>query len=160
MKEKKTAEYFMDEAFGEAFQGMRSNHGGPFGAVIVRNGEIIGRGCNRVILHSDPTAHAEIVAIRDACANIQSHDLSGCVIYTTCEPCPMCFSAIYWSNLSEVIFCLSRQDAEDLGFRDKHIYEEINRDFPDRNTKFTRMDHPMINPLIREWNGKSDRFLY
>ena len=160
MNDRIPAETFMDEAFNEAFSGMRSNHGGPFGAVIVMDGRIIGRGCNKVILNSDPTAHAEVTAIRDACIHTKSHDLSGAVIYTTCEPCPMCFSAIYWANIGEVVFALSKQDAEELGFRDKHIYEEIAKEFQHRNTRFIQIGHPRVGQLIKEWNEKNDKSLY
>lgn len=150
----------MNEAFKEAFVGIRNNHGGPFGAVIVKDNEIIGKGCNMVVSHNDPTAHAEIVAIRQACINIGSYDLCGSVLYSTCEPCPMCFSAVYWANIKEVIFGLSRYDAELMGFKDNHIYHEINMDQSERNIKFRKVDHPAIKDLMEEWNLKADKFLY
>ena len=160
MSKERANKNYMDEAFDQAFHGMRSNHGGPFGAVIVKNGNIIGRGCNKVISQSDPTAHAEVVAIRDACSNIKSHVLSGAVLYTTCEPCPMCFSAVYWANIDEVIFCLSRHDAELMGFKDSHIYEEVNKDFSERHIRFSKMDHDSIKTLMEEWRLKPDKFMY
>ena len=150
----------LDIAFSEAFEGFRRNHGGPFGAVIVREGKIIGKGCNKVVANNDPTAHAEIVAIREACKKISSYDLSGSVIYSTCEPCPMCFSAIYWANIKEVIFSLSRYDAENMGFKDNHIYNEISIDHAERNIRFTKIDHPSVKDLIEEWNRKADKFKY
>jgi len=160
MNEKSPDEFYLSEAFKEAFHGIRNNHGGPFGAVIVRDNTIIGRGCNMVISQHDPTAHAEIVAIRQACKNINSYDLSGTVIYSTCEPCPMCFSAVYWAKINEVIFCLSRHDAELMGFKDNHIYEEIYKDFSERDIRFTKVDHSYIKTLMEEWNQKPDKFHY
>jgi guanine deaminase len=153
-------EYYQDEAFQEAFRGMRNNHGGPFGAVIVKDDVIIGRGCNMVVSQNDPTAHAEMVAIRQACINIKSYDLSGSVLFTTCEPCPMCFSAVYWAKIEEVIFSLSRHDAALMGFKDNHIYNEIHKDLPDRNVRFTKVDHSSIKTLMEEWDLKPDKFHY
>jgi len=152
--------YYLDIAFGEAFEGFRNNHGGPFGAVIVKDRTIIGKGYNKVVSLNDPTAHAEIVAIREACKNTNSYDLSGAVIYSTCEPCPMCFSAIYWANIKEVVFSLSRFDAEMMGFKDSHIYNEISIDHDERNIRFTKVDHPAVKELIQEWNLKTDKFKY
>jgi guanine deaminase len=160
MSERLSDEEYMSEAFHEAFHGSRNNHGGPFGAVIVKEGEIIGKGYNMVISGKDPTAHAEIVAIRQACKNINSFDLSGSVLFTTCEPCPMCFSAVYWANIKEVIFSLSRHDAEIMGFKDNHIYEELSKDMPDRNIRFTKMEHSSVKKLMDEWRMKPDKFLY
>ena len=101
----KSPENFMNAAFDEAFHSVRNNIGGPFGAVVVLNGLVIGKGGNRVSSQNDPTAHAEIVAIRDACRKIESFDLTGAVLYATCEPCPMCLSAIYWANIQSVYYC-------------------------------------------------------
>jgi guanine deaminase len=160
MGEKRLDEKYMNEAFHEAFHGSRNNHGGPFGAVIVKEGEIIGKGYNMVISGMDPTAHAEIVAIRQACKKINSFDLSGSVLFTTCEPCPMCFSAVYWASIKEVIFSLSRHDAEIMGFKDNHIYEELSKDMPDRSIRFTKMEHSSVKKLMEEWRMKPDKFLY
>ena len=102
-----------------------NNYGGPFGACIVKDGKIIGKGYNRVIKDMDPTAHAEIVAIREACKTINSYDLSGCELYTSCYPCPMCLSAIIWSNIKKVYYANTKEDAEDIGFRDNLIYDFI-----------------------------------
>ena len=153
-------EYYLNEAFNEAFHGIRNNHGGPFGAVIVKDDTIIGKGCNMVVSGNDPTAHAEITAIRQACLNIKSYDLSGSVLFSTCEPCPMCFSAVYWANINEVIFSLSRHDAELMGFKDNLIYEEIYKDFSERNIRFTKVDHSSIKTLMDEWDLKPDKFHY
>jgi guanine deaminase len=160
MCERLTDENYMNEAFNEAFYGSRNNHGGPFGAVIVKDGVIIGKGHNSVIKGKDPTAHAEIVAIRHACSHINNFDLSGSVLYTTCEPCPMCFSAVYWANIKEVIFSLSRYDAEIMGFKDNHIYEELSKEMTDRNIRFTKMEHSSVKKLMEEWSMKPDKFLY
>jgi tRNA(Arg) A34 adenosine deaminase TadA len=160
MGERLPDEYYLNMAFQEAFQGIRNNHGGPFGAVIVKDDTIIGKGCNMVVSHNDPTAHAEIVATRQACINIKSYDLSGSVLFSTCEPCPMCFSAVYWANINEVIFSLSRQDAELMGFKDNHIYNEIYKDLSERNIKFTKVDHSSIKVLMEEWDLKPDKFHY
>ena len=103
-----------------------TNDGGPFGACIVKDGVIIGKGSNHVIKNNDPTAHAEVMAIRDACKNINSYDLSGCIIYTNCFPCPMCMSAIIWANIDKVYYGNTKEDADKIGFRDKYIYDFIN----------------------------------
>ncbi|MGN1394445.1 MAG: nucleoside deaminase [Succinivibrionaceae bacterium] len=117
---------FMNEAIKEAFEGITKQHGGPFGAVIVKDGKIIGRGHNQVISKHDPTAHGEIEAIRDACTNISSHNLTGCTLYTTAEPCPMCLAAILWANISTVKYGCTIQDTENIGFRDVKFYEYFN----------------------------------
>ena len=101
--------------------------GGPFGACIVKDGVIIGKGSNKVLLNNDPTAHAEVMAIRDACKNINSYDLKGCEIYTTCYPCPMCFSAIMWANIDKIYYGNTKEDAENIGFRDRFIYDTIDK---------------------------------
>lgn len=118
---------FMKEANEESLKNLENyfKDGGPFGAVIVKNNKIIGRGHNQVIKNNDPTAHAEVLAIRDACKNINSYDLTGCVLYTSCYPCPMCLSASIWSNLKEVYYGNNRKDAEKIGFRDDYIYNFI-----------------------------------
>ena len=102
-----------------------TNNGGPFGACIVKDGKIIGKGANNVLKNNDPTAHAEITAIRDACKNINSYDLSGCELYTSCYPCPMCLSAIIWANIKKVYYGNTKEDADRIGFRDDFIYEYI-----------------------------------
>jgi guanine deaminase len=160
MNERLTDEYYLNEAFREAFRGIRNNHGGPFGAVIMKDGRIIGRGCNMVVSSNDPTAHAEIVAIREASAEISSYDLSGSTLFSTCEPCPMCFSAIYWANINEVIFSQSRHDAELMGFKDNHIYKEICKVQSERSIRFTKVDHARIRSLMEEWDLKTDKFHY
>lgn len=116
---------FMDVAIELSNENFEKGYGGPFGACIVKDGKIVGKGFNMVIKTSDPTAHAEVVAIRDACSNLKTHDLSGCEIYTSCYPCPMCLSAIIWSNIKTVYYGNTKEDAAHIGFRDDFIYEYI-----------------------------------
>ena len=118
---------FMREAIAQSFEGMRRGEGGPFGCVIVKNGEIIGRGNNRVLMNNDPTAHAEVTAIRDACQNIQYFQLEGCVVYTSCEPCPMCLGAIYWARPERIVYACTREDAAEIDFDDEFLYGELDR---------------------------------
>ncbi len=117
-------EYF-DYATMVASKGVLNEEGGPFGAVIVKNGKIVGIGNNKVLLKNDPTAHAEITAIRDACKNLNTYDLTGCIIYSTSEPCPMCLSAIIWSNIKEVYYATTRLEVVRIGFRDNLIYDYL-----------------------------------
>lgn len=118
---------YMSEAIKEAQDGIRQKHGGPFGAVVVKDGKIIGRGHNQVLVNHDPTCHGEMMAIRDACKNIQSHDLSGCSLYTTAAPCPMCKGAILWANIEEVFYGCTTEDTDRIGFRDDVFYENWNK---------------------------------
>ena len=125
--EELTMNEFMDVAIDLSDDNFDKNYGGPFGACVVKDGKIIGKGINRVIKDNDPTAHAEVVAIRNACKNIKSHDLSGCELYTSCYPCPMCLSAIIWANIKKVYYGNTKEDAANIGFRDDYIYEYINK---------------------------------
>ena len=118
---------FMDVAIDLSDDNFDKKYGGPFGACVVKDGKIIGKGINRVVKDNDPTSHAEIVAIRQACKNINSYDLSGCEIYTSCYPCPMCLSAIIWSNIKKVYYANTKEDAASIGFRDDYIYKYINK---------------------------------
>ncbi|QSI02264.1 nucleoside deaminase [Treponema ruminis] len=113
----------MDEALKEAYEGIEKKHGGPFASVIVKDGKIIGRGHNKVLLNHDPTCHGEIEAIRDACKKTGSHDLSGAELYTTAEPCPMCLGAILWANISKVYYGCTIEDTDKIGFRDNKFYK-------------------------------------
>lgn len=117
----------MDVAIDLSDDNFDKNYGGPFGACIVKDGKIIGKGINRVIKNNDPTAHAEIMAIRNACKNLNTHDLGGCEIYTSCYPCPMCLSAIIWSNIKKVYYANTKEDAADIGFRDEFIYDFLEK---------------------------------
>jgi tRNA(Arg) A34 adenosine deaminase TadA len=157
---KESHEYYMNVAFEESFISVRNNLGGPFGAVVVMDGKIIGKGGNRVLEQNDPTAHAEIMAIREACKNINRIDLTGSVLYTTCEPCPMCFSAIYWANVQTVYFTMTRMDAGSMGFRDNHLYEELNVPVNERKVDFVQLNHHKASSLLKEWNAKPDKTSY
>ena len=117
---------FMIEANNLAMENLKTNEGGPFGAVIVKDGKIIGKGKNMVLANNDPTCHAEVMAIRDACKNINSYDLKGCILYTSCFPCPMCLSSSIWANIDKVYYGNTKIDAENIGFRDDFIYRYIN----------------------------------
>jgi guanine deaminase len=150
----------LEAAFGEAFLGMRNNHGGPFGSAVVMNGRIIGKGHNCVTSTNDPTAHAEVMAIRDACKNIGTFDLSGAVLYATCEPCPMCMAAIYWARIDTVYYCSTRYDAAAIGFDDNLIYEELPKPNEEKLVKMKRVDTPHANALFSEWSSKPDKTEY
>jgi tRNA(Arg) A34 adenosine deaminase TadA len=151
---------WMNEAIALARAGMRIHGGGPFGAVVVANGELVGRGCNQVTPLLDPTAHAEIIAIRDACHALQRFDLRGCILYTSCEPCPMCLSAIYWARLDGVYFASTRKDAAEIGFDDDFIYQQIPLDLAARSLPMVQLPSPAAADLFGEWNAKPDKIPY
>jgi tRNA(Arg) A34 adenosine deaminase TadA len=153
-------EYFMRRAIALAQSGIDTNAGGPFGAIVVREGEIIGEGCNRVTSTNDPTAHAEVVAIRDACARLGSFQLDGCVIYTSCEPCPMCLGAIYWARPEKVFFGCTREDAARIGFDDQFIYEEIEKNYEHRQMKLANFLRDEALEVFRNWENKADKTRY
>lgn len=140
-------------------ENLETNVGGPFGACIVKDGIIIGKGSNHVLSNNDPTAHAEIVAIREACKNINSYDLSNCELYTSCYPCPMCLSAVIWSNIKKVYYGNSKEDAEDIGFRDNMIYDFIqglNNGFTnDSVLKLENMDREETIKVFYQFKNKS-----
>lgn len=117
---------YMKEAIKEAYAGIKNKEGGPFGSVIVKDGKIVGRGHNRVLAKKDPTCHGEMEAIRDACKNLGTHDLSGCTLYTTAEPCPMCLGATLWSNISTLYYGCNVKDTDEIGFRDDRFYDFLN----------------------------------
>ncbi|MBR1416530.1 MAG: nucleoside deaminase [Bacilli bacterium] len=143
---------------------LKTNNGGPFGACIVKNGEIIGKGSNEVIKTNDPTAHAEIIAIRDACANINSYDLSDCEIYTTCFPCPMCLSAIIWANIKKVYYGNTKEDANNIGFRDDIIYNYINKisnnEMDNKTINLECIDREETIKVFNEYMKKEDKKIY
>ena len=140
---------------------LKTNVGGPFGACIVKDGEIIGKGSNHVLKNNDPTAHAEIMAIRDACNNINSYDLSGCILYTSCYPCPMCLSAIIWSNIKTVYYGNTKEDAASIGFRDDFIYDYIkNNNSNNEVLKLNSMDREETIKAFNEFKEKSDKTIY
>ncbi len=143
-----------------AQQNILTNDGGPFGAVIIKNNEIVGKGNNQVVLKNDPTAHAEIVAIRDACKNLGTFDLTGCEIYTSCYPCPMCLSAIIWSNIKMVYYGNTKEDAEKIGFRDNLIYEYLEGQSKTTNKenilKIIAMDREETIKTFESYQNKSE----
>jgi tRNA(Arg) A34 adenosine deaminase TadA len=151
---------WMNEAIALARAGMRIHGGGPFGAVIVANGELVGRGCNQVTPTLDPTAHAEVTAIRDACRALQRFDLRGCDLYTSCEPCPMCLSAIYWARLDRVFFASTRKDAAGIGFDDDFIYQQIPLDISARSLPMVQLPTSAATDLFAEWSAKPDKIPY
>jgi guanine deaminase len=153
-------EKFMMRAIQIAQDGVDSNHGGPFGCVIARDGQIVGEGCNRVTSTNDPTAHAEIVAIRDACNNLKSFQLESCVVYTTCEPCPMCLGAIYWARPAGIFFAGTREDAAAAGFDDKLFYDELEKPNERRRLKMANMLREEAQILFRKWTTKTDKTTY
>jgi tRNA(Arg) A34 adenosine deaminase TadA len=151
---------FMKRAIQLAEKGMDSNAGGPFGCVIVKDDKIIAEGFNRVTSTNDPTAHAEVVAIREACRKLGSFQLDDCIIYTSCEPCPMCFGAIYWARPKMVYFACDKKDAAKINFDDQFIYDELEKDFEDRDIKFVRLSRKDAVPVFDKWAAKVDKTKY
>jgi tRNA(Arg) A34 adenosine deaminase TadA len=153
-------EKFMQEAILLSRKGVENNEGGPFGCVIVKGDKIIGRGNNKVTSTNDPTAHAEITAIRDACNNIGSFQLEDCEIYSSSEPCPMCLGAIYWSRPKKVYFANTRKDAAMIGFDDALIYDEMNTPLVERKIPIHELGREEALKVFQEWKEKSDKSLY
>ncbi|MEY2905323.1 MAG: hypothetical protein RJA52_1339 [Bacteroidota bacterium] len=141
-------------------KGMRSGFGGPFGAVVVKDNEIISIAHNRVIELNDPTAHAEVEAIRKACKHLNSYQLTGSTLYTSCEPCPMCLGAIYWARPDKVVFGCTRTDAAEIGFDDDFIYREINTPFHERKIPLIPAYRELALDLFEEWEKMDKPFLY
>ena len=134
--------------------------GGPFGAVIVRNGEVVATGVNRVTANNDPTAHAEVSAIRNACSKEQTFNLSGCVIYTSCEPCPMCVSALYWAGISRIYYGNTQDDADAINFSDRFIYQELDKPKAERMIPCIKMDSSRTIKAFEKWKAKEDKVEY
>jgi tRNA(Arg) A34 adenosine deaminase TadA len=151
---------FMARAVELARQGADRNDGGPFGCVIVKDGSIVGEGCNQVTSTNDPTAHAEIVAIRDACSNLKSFQLDGCVIYTSCEPCPMCLGAIYWARPTGIFFAGTREDAAAAGFDDELFYQELEKPNDERQLRMKPLMRDDAVEIFRQWQTKADKIEY
>lgn len=151
---------FMQAAIELARKGMDAGEGGPFGCVIVRGDEIVGQGCNAVTSNNDPTAHAEVVAIRNACNHLQTYQLTGCELYTSCEPCPMCMGAIYWARPDRVFFGGTRFDAAFAGFDDSFIYEELNVPLPNRRIPIENIGREEAIRVFEEWMKKTDKISY
>ena len=153
-------EALMRSAIELSAEKMRANRGGPFGAVIAHDGKIIARGFNQVTSCNDPTAHAEVVAIREACRVRETFDLSGCDIYTSCEPCPMCLSAIYWAHLDSIYYANSREDAAAIEFDDDFLYREIQKPIVERKIPMRRLLAEEAQAVFREWDEKNDKIQY
>lgn len=151
---------FMREAINLSRENIRQGKGGPFAAVIVKDGTVIARGTNLVTSTNDPTAHAEIVAIREACHTVGSFQLEGCDIYTSCEPCPMCLGAIYWARPRAIYFANTRDDAATIGFDDRIIYDELTRGHDDRKIAMIQVLREEALIAFQEWQEKNDKVPY
>ena len=151
---------FMKRAIQLAREGMNSNAGGPFGAVIVKDGKIIAEGFNCVTSTNDPTAHAEVVAIRQACKKLNTFQLDGCIVYTSCEPCPMCLGAIYWARPKAVFYGCDKIDAAKIDFDDQFIYEELEKNIEDRHVNFVQILQKEAQEVFKEWLVKENKTEY
>jgi len=156
---KKVHEHYISEAI-EIAQNNQEKGGGPFGAIIVKNGEIIATSGNSVTIDNDPTAHAEINVIRKACKVLNNFELKHCVLYSSCEPCPMCLGAIYWARLGAVYFAASQEDAEDAGFDDSFIYKELNAPLENRSIPTQQLLRENAQVPFEEWKAKEDKIKY
>jgi len=154
------SEKILREAIRLSEEKMEDGEGGPFGAVIVKKGQIIARGWNRVTTANDPTAHAEIMAIRDACATLKTFTLKGCELYASCEPCPMCLSAIYWARLDAVYFAANRDDAAEAGFDDALLYEEIFKPILEQNLRSEQHLQNEAQLILNSWKRKPNKEMY
>jgi guanine deaminase len=150
---------FLQRAIEIASDGI-TDGGGPFGAVIVKEGRIISEDHNRVVMNNDPTAHAEILAIRQASSILKTHELKDCILYSSCEPCPMCLGAIYWAGIKKVFYSCDRTDAEKAGFSDKMIYNEIILDPSQRQISFVRLTDTGGKEVFRKWEELEDKISY
>ena len=150
----------MQDAIDLALENIKNNGGGPFGAVVVRNGEIVGRGANHVTTHNDPTAHAEVEAIRDACKNLKTFQLDDCEIYASCEPCPMCLGAIYWARLKKLYFASTREDAARIGFDDSYIYQQLPLSIKERDLNTEPIMHENGEVVMKAWENDEGKVEY
>lgn len=150
----------MEKAVELSLENMRAGKGGPFGAIIVRQGKIVGTGANHVTSDNDPTAHAEVVAIRDACKNLGTFQLDDCEIYTSCEPCPMCLAAIYWARPKAIYYANTRKDAADIGFDDDFLYEELKKNLEERSLPIHQLDKSNALKVFEERKRKTDKIEY
>jgi guanine deaminase len=153
-------EKYMREAIELSIRNVRSGAGGPFGAVVVKDGKIIARGVNTVTRDNDPSAHAEVNAIREACRVLKTFQLDGCELYTSCEPCPMCLGAIYWARPERVFYANTKKDAAEIGFDDDFIYQEIARPMQERKLKFIQLSGTEGMKAFEEWKSKTDKISY
>ena len=154
------ANAFMQEAIERAVENVRSGRGGPFAAVVVKDGRIIAAGANCVTSTNDPTAHAEVTAIREACRTLQRFDLRGCEIYTSCEPCPMCLSAIYWARLDRIFYACTRSDAHGIGFDDDFIYQQIPLEIGARSVPMIQLSRDDARAVFQDWETKPGKVPY
>ena len=150
---------FMKRAIELSIQNIKNN-GGPFGCIIVKENKIIAEGVNRVTFNNDPTAHAEIIAIRNACKKLNTFNLEKCELYTSCEPCPMCLSAIYWSHIDKIYYGNSRLDASKIGFDDDFIYNELNKDLSSRKIQMKQISQNEAKKAFLDWDKKIDKIKY
>ena len=150
---------FMKRAIELSIQNIKNN-GGPFGCIIVKENKIIAEGVNRVTFNNDPTAHAEIIAIRNACKKLNTFNLEKCELYTSCEPCPMCLSAIYWSHIDKIYYGNSRLDASKIGFDDNFIYNELNKDLSSRKIQMKQISQKEAKKAFLDWDKKIDKVEY
>jgi tRNA(Arg) A34 adenosine deaminase TadA len=151
---------YMQEAIRVALESVQRGNGGPFGAVIIRDETIVGRGSNQVTSRNDPTAHAEILAIRDACERLKTFQLSDCDLFASCEPCPMCLGAIYWARIKRVFYAGARSDAAEAGFDDDFIYQEIALPFERRVLQMRQLMRDESLAVFAEWEAKPDKVRY
>ena len=151
---------YMLEAVELSRKGLSGLEGGPFGCVIVRGDEVVGRGWNKVTSTNDPTAHAEVVAIREACETLGSHQLTGCEVYTSCEPCPMCMGALYWARPDRIYYGNTREDAAAIGFDDSMIYDELNTDISQRRISMINLGNTEASEVFREWQASEAKKHY
>ncbi|MDF2157473.1 nucleoside deaminase [Algoriphagus sp. CAU 1675] len=152
--------HFMQMAIDLGKEGMEAGKGGPFGCVIVKDGKVIGKGCNNVLKTNDPTAHAEVVAIREACKTLGNFQLDNCEIYASCEPCPMCLGAIFWARPARVFYAGTKEDAADAGFDDEFIYREIELNPSDRKIPMLTMMREEAQKVFEIWKNLEDKTLY
>ena len=153
-------EEFMREAVRLSIKNVDEKNGGPFGAVIVKDGKIIGRGVNNVTSHNDPTAHAEMVAIREACAHLKDYQLTGCEIYCSCEPCPMCLGAIYWARPDKIYFANTKEDAAAIQFDDHFIYTELALPYTERTLPTIHLPNENAKDAFEKWMMNEDKVEY
>ena len=151
---------FLERAAELSHKGVQNNQGGPFGALIVKDNKIIAEAFNQVTSTDDPTAHAEVVAIRLACKKLKTFILDETTIYTSCEPCPMCLASIYWARISKICYCNSREDAKAIGFDDSFIYDEIKAPLEKRTIPIIRYQLDKASEAFKEWSAKSDKIKY
>ena len=152
--------HYLERAIELSRQGMLGHQGGPFGCVVVKGSRIIGEGCNRVTADNDPTAHAEIVAIRAACATLGNFQLTGCDVYSSCEPCPMCLGAIYWARFRKVYYGNTKQDAAAIGFDDHFIYEQLDKPLARRSIPMEQLLPEEAKIAFQEWQAHPNKMIY